>query len=371
MTDSLCRLTQDGFGIHTFMLIKQLKFDEYKYLMTLLTQYRHIPKDKFGTTTSFIVKDNGINGLILRLQDYKSQFKELQIIVNPRCLIDNENKYIDIFSTDRYTAEQVETEFNTALSIVNINYTFQDFSMSRIDLCVNFIFYDNAIVEQYIKIAKKAIIQKDFEIDTFNKNEKNYIEKNKHSVTIHNDKLEFSIYDKLFQMDECGCVDKNADKYDGLMRVEFRLNREIILSAIKQNKLTTNTDIIQYFADSSANYFGAHIKDIFFKGDYAPLSEARKIITDSISFKKTRKRMLSLVNSQYKFNNIDRAYKTLQDEENLTKEKVNVLINNFMDLDLSPTTIPVRDYRATKTILPGIAKLICCFAENYKTGLTL
>ncbi len=193
------KTTQDGFGIHTFMITSQLDYKKYRELKLILQKniWEKQEFDNHSYIKSKFFMEQGYFGISSKLY-LQNGFARLEIIVNPIDLLEERYTHTRIFSK-RFECKNVVKKLNEALSLINMDIS--QFILSRVDLCVNFTM-PSEMVKTYLKLARKSYIRKNMQLKTFSDNESN-----NHSLTIACPSFEIEIYDKEY------AVHKYDDSY--------------------------------------------------------------------------------------------------------------------------------------------------------------
>ncbi len=115
---------------------------------------------------------------------------------------------------------------NEALKLIDM--TIYDFTLSRVDICVNYVMTP-AVVEAYIKLGRKSYLSR-------NVQEKRFEEAidNSHSLTLVCPSFEIEVYDKEYEIANRTREYTLADEYGRVLRFEVRLPRDTIYKYVRQ-----------------------------------------------------------------------------------------------------------------------------------------
>ena len=187
-------ITQDGFSIHTFEMNIQIKYDEYMSIKNTLYNIQHEFPGSIYNKTKNVLASNQFSYYGIYLNLIKSKFlpSYLKIEVNPATLLTGYNAY-QIFQVSEDNIRAVKERINDILSILRTSFSFDNMSVSRIDLCVNIDMENSDIITSYIRLFKKSYIPKGFIRDKFDATFNNYKDKNKHSLHAHNSNIILNI----------------------------------------------------------------------------------------------------------------------------------------------------------------------------------
>lgn len=340
------KTTDDGFGIHTFMLTAPLNYEKYRKLKLILQ--KSVWEKKESQNQSYIKSKlfmtEGYFGISSKLY-MQNGFARIEIIVNPTDLLAERYTQTEIFTSSDFCKRMLK-RLNEALKLIDM--TIYNFTLSRVDLCVNYVM-PPAVVEAYIKLGKKSHL-------TENVQEKRFedISDNRHSLTLICPSFEIEIYDKEYEIANRTREYTLAEDYGRVLRFEVRLPRDTICKCVSRWDVHDLRRTLSYFIDDCQDIMTYCIKRSFWQGDYATLDTAKQII-DLNSFKdKTKELMFDILNSRKP---IEEKFNGLAINYNYSSKQILRMKNKFKKSGICPVTIPIRDSHKCGEFLIGIVNL--------------
>lgn len=338
------KITEDGFGIHTFELtIPSITKDEFERIAN-------------SADKSFSRNDgNNIciypdrRGIRIWLNHTENNFYNIKVIVAPRMLIDESSQPMDILrSSDDF--DRVESLVNHSIAeCLGNGYSIDSFRLSRLDFCVNIMLSENFSAERYVKLLKRSMKYNGCaEIIEFPDEDTNATEKNKHSFRIRTGDMTFTAYDKYFQLEDIG---ESFDKIsEAFLRLEIALNRDLIRS-IEQTYLEkpVNIEIISTLTSCSERFFKEFVKSNFFEGDYYDINAMKFLIASSNIKQKAKATMLEYADVQCRKQSHLSAKKHMSKTLG-SKSKLKKMYDNFDMLKVYPISVSYRDKHGCKPV---------------------
>lgn len=120
------------FSYHTFMVRHQLLPNTEKSNFFQLVSHTKQYKDCGGTRHYYF----NIPGCSFFLRCADSTFPLLEIVINPIRLLGSDS-HTKIFDPSTFSFCHVENKMNELLQSLDFPYQFRDFTLARLDLCVN------------------------------------------------------------------------------------------------------------------------------------------------------------------------------------------------------------------------------------------
>ena len=344
------KITDDGFGVHTFELtIPSITRKEFERISN------NAEKKYACNNGNRICIYSRQKGIRIYLNHTDLNFYNIKVIVALRQLIDCDAEAVSIFSESDdidLLEEMLNDVFETHLGK---EYTVDSFSLSRVDLCVNIMLSETFSAERYVKLIKRSMIYNDnAEIITFPEDVPEASEKNKHSFRINTGCTTFTAYDKYFQLEDIG---ENYEAVsESLLRLELAINRDMLreMKNVLSNDIC-NIEMLGYMAFTSRTWFEEYIKKHFLPGDYYYLSNMKTAIERSMLSTKLKNRMLEY--SDIKWGK--RSFTAVQNEilKQLGSDyKMKKMFNAFKCLDVYPISLAYRDKHGEKAV-PGLYKI--------------
>lgn len=342
---------------HTIYLFRSIDKDEFEIL-----HYALNPRPISSTTFECdILANKGIR-IFLKKASYEKNIKhkdeiksgaeneycmyyEIALNINPERMFDELN-YIDMVNGSDYP--KIKKRFRKIMSVLKevyknasvsrrpfIYHNIENYLVHRIDYCVNLKIED---VKKYMKLIKRADI-----IDGFNQH---LYEKLKGMPTAINSyyfvykNVTINFYDKKAQMENDSYFSiRGVDIEDanGIIRFEVQCNIRKVYSLKNKFRISSHT-LLQMCQDFIAQhiilyYYSKTIGD----GDYYSFKKAKIIIEKNEKYKKkTKVKMIRLLNSVIKNGSVYSARKKWKDGEYEFKK----LIHKLEKIGVNPVTIP-------------------------------
>lgn len=210
------------------------------------------------------------------------------------------------------------------------------FYIQRVDYCVNIDLGNQKHVKEYMRLMKKGAYPYHSERRT------EYSESGKRNVptvdsfTVTSNSFEFSVYDKYIQLK------KEKDKYpeeeiqeaEGMIRIELRVKRSKIRYDGKKGGYKDAQEFLSHAGDIAGKNIPRYIKKAYGNGKFVKLKKAKQVIEDSRYKKKTKEKMIKILDKVSKSN--------LQKVKLLYGKDFSKYMEKFNDLGISPITIEKR-----------------------------
>lgn len=345
------KITEDGFGVHTFELtIKSITRAEFDRIAAIPAQKYY--KD-YGKKIYIYPEQRGIR---VSLNHTEDNIYNIQVVVTPRRLIDESADEIAILRA-MDNLEILKEKINDVLTKhLGADYNIDKFNVSRIDCCVNVMFSEDFSAKRYIKLIRRSMKYNPYAIiQRFPNEDTNAKAKNKHSFRVQTGDVTFTAYDKFFQLDDIGVNYRNIK--GTLLRLELAFNRDLISEIQKVfPEEIDNIDLIGYFAYISEKEFKKYIRKHFCEGDYYSYSNMIDIIEKSGLNRKIRARMLDYAEMQVCKSNMASAQKEALKYFD-TNYKLDKMFDAFKSLGVNPTTLAYRDKHGNKPV-PGLYTIL-------------
>lgn len=372
-------MTSEGFSFHTIEL-KQIYRDsrEHKYKKA----FRHLKRisgndefyelKKYNSGCHFCghFSKHGIR-IYLSGNGDKS-LHTIKAVINPRKLIDPDCSYLGIMQTDEKSLDKMEHRFTEIMRKAGLPEFIDEWSLTRIDLCVNFVFSRRKLPEQMIQLISLGPVPYSYTRDTYTApsqiNPLGEVSLGKHSVKLSNKSVALVAYDKVYQMkeEELPFPSKPDMEKRGILRLELQCSRAWIADQAKEHKCKTTREKLDYFSSHSQEYLCEYVDRLYLHGEYCRYDLLRSKIkaADSIS-KESKKRMLDFAKLLTNCSDFDAAFQILA--ETLTEKQLELLTNHFSALNISP--VPLMDKCKLKAVesLPMILHEMddCSFEKRF------
>ena len=349
------KITEDGFGIHTFELsIPHLRKDELDTIMERITNdpLNKIYEEKHK---SFCVHTQYP---CLRIYlNHKKHMRYIRVIVTANKVLYPEADYLSILN-ENDDIELLGTNLNDMLKdIFGDEYGLESFSLSRIDCCVNVMLSKNFSAERYVKLISRSLDCKRDMIEEFDGDDELSKNRNKHSFRVRTNFGAFTAYDKYFQLE-----DINADfemVSDALLRLELEYDRRHIHNAVNDN--CGNAEILKLYLHNSRKIFKDFISSKFDRGRYYTVKKMREIIENSDLEKCEKKHALKHIEDQCYLDYFCDIVK--KSKKKLKCDAFRNMLENFEYLDMSPISLSYRDKHGDDSV-PSLYELLGFEAED-------
>lgn len=348
------KITADGFGIHTFMLSSRLPYDKFRQLKNLL--YHSISdinkdEDNYYIKSRFF-SDNNFKGLTAKLY-MQHEFARIEIIVNPTDFLEGEYTQSRIFHS-RSACPDVCKKLNKALWLIDMHL--KDFVISRIDLCVNYI-VESDVLKAYLNLCKRSYRSNFVSLTGFDN-----AEADEHSAAFAGNYYSIELYDKEYEICKRNKIPFNRS-YGNVLRIELRLERQLIHNYIQSDHTYNHRKILQYFLANAQDIMLQYAKRCFTSGNYVTLDKARRITRSSDFKEKTIGRMLYVLESKRP---IDSTLAELKQEHQLSDKAISRILAKFEKCGINTTLISVRMARKCGDELPSVPNLLNNIDVNNK-----
>ncbi|MDD3570585.1 MAG: hypothetical protein PHY44_05735 [Lachnospiraceae bacterium] len=353
----MSKLTHEGFSTHTFELKKKIDYLKLRDLKALEYKnskgsYRFYYDEAHRIYISERYKNVGVR--LYFHENGEGPSPHIRLIINPRILI-GDLSYTGIFEKTNENWIKLFLNLDNILNELGSDYSFEHFTVSRIDLCVN-LKANLRDINTTMRLIRKCRIPEVYERVYFSSEEENAKEMNKNSFHVRRDYDEVSIYNKGFQMQQEGLAEYGDVD---ILRFEVQLKRNAIVRFLRQyygSHYISNREILNFFAERIRDIMGYRLKDFFTKGYHLQYSEAQKIIDRNTIFtSKTRQRMKQLIYYSSQCKNLNIAIKYLEDEYSLNKKQIEQLLKNFEKINLSPITLKNNSFVLNQ---PGVLDML-------------
>lgn len=357
-------LEPDGFSIHTFELSKKLSTTEYYDIKDQL--YRQLEqsggkpwvyKDGYGNHICVLYTGYGINSI--RLEHNRSADTYfLRMVVNPRKLIDPKSSYIGILPPEEASIKALRKAFAKLFKDTVFENDINAYQLTRADLCTNIRCDNRKLFRELVRVLRKLPTPPKYERKLYkHKDKKKTNRYNKHYLRFVCGTHELVIYDKTYQMRECGLVVSYEKLPESVLRFEVHCEREY-LRKVEKNSGQTDTDkllrqLIQESEDRMIDHFSRCFSDV----KYVQFGEIERIVMQSAFKKENKDSMLELASRLQRAQSVDKALSKMEKEGCDTAG----LLERFNKLGISP--IPLWKNFCAKE-LPGPAALLKAVSDG-------
>lgn len=357
------RLLSEGFSFHTFelKLIFRAGDTAFQKIMRLLEQ---MSKDKEFYELSSYGEGRFFCGHFFAhgIRIYLSQLDKwdiVKLVINPRKLIDPKSHYLGIMLCDSHSFDLMEKEFATIMEKIGLPTNMNDWTLTRIDLCVNLVFDRKKLPCQIIELIRRGP-----DTNGFHKEDwvtyysmKSIDEKatlKKHSVKFENQSVAFVAYDKCYQMKLENLPLPKEMSPRGILRLELRCKKDWINKQAAKHGYKKTLEKIRFLAENSQHYLSAYARRLLPTGEYCQPKAIKEKIKNAINIrKKTKKRMEKFINVLDSSNvNFEKAIRKMGTD--LSDKTLRAMSDSFAALGICPVPLSTKCKLKSITSIPSV-----------------
>ena len=359
-------VTSDGFSYHTVELKYHPEKTDYHSLLAKCYKSSE-GKSRCGDGTIYALKKYQkdaethcctlLSGHGILIYFTKSVHGyTIKAVVNPRRVLDVESDYLGIMKPDQISFGQFQDRFTALMRKYGFPEFLDDWTLSRVDLCVNLVFDKKKSASEVLRLAKKSLFKRPMEMETFSDPDMN-----RHSLRLKNGSRALTVYDKLFQMEAEGLKRAKGKKYQGVLRVELQLKHRALKEVCQKTGLWEPSELLQFLGENSQKMILKAVQDVFPDGSHWKPKEAIKRIRSSHYQKHTKEQLIWLVKRlRYAFTE-NTLIKNAKTEAGLSVRTVNKRLDQLKKLGIHP--IPLRsDFYLDR--LPSLPDLLSTVDED-------
>lgn len=357
-------LEPDGFSIHTFELSRKLKPTEYYAMKDQLYRQQEqsdgkpwIHKDSYGNHICQLYTDYGINSIKLEPNRLADTYY-LRMVVNPRKLIDPKSSYIGILSPEKSSIKKLKRAFVELLQDTVFENDINAYQLTRVDLCTNIRCDNRKLFRELVRVLRKLPTPPKYERKFYKHEDKKKANRyNKHYLRFVCKTHELVIYDKTYQMQECGLVVSYEKLPESVLRFEVHCKREY-LRKVEKNSGQTDTDMLLWqLMQESEERIIKHFSRCFSDVRFVQMEEIERMIEQSAFKKANKDSMLELASRLQRMQSVDKALDKMEKAGYDTSD----LLERFDKLGISP--IPLWKNFCAKE-LPGPVTLLRAVSDG-------
>lgn len=358
MKNGIFKLTDDGYGIHTFeMKILHLTHEECSTLNDRL--FANGAMHDIDSKNTIIARTEKNTGIRIKL--YKREIPYLEVIVNPWALL-NRNSPLRITNSMTLDDERLRARLNEVLCYyLGEEYGLERFHLTRIDCSVTFMLSDPALTIKYIDLIKRSLKKgngKKIVRDRNANSDEERREQEIHSFQVAFRGEKFVAYDKLY---EIKLRDPHYYNDSGLLRIELAYNNIKINEISKAAGIDDIIGQVRFFCDNAETLMRKFIRYRFAYGDYFSYEAARQITESSGLRSKSIDKILEHLLNSYDYDDYN-GYIRESKLSFKSEMKYRVIMDNLRCLRINPVLIPRWD-KATAW-LPGMYSLFGLIDEE-------
>ena len=364
---SYVSLTSEGFSFHTLELHycpKAHEFTEIKKYIKWKSkdcgkEYYRLDKYESDCVYSALLQDQGIR-IYMTKADKNNIVK---LVINPRRLLDENAGYIGIFHISSKSFEEFYDKFTEAMRVAKLPEAFDDWKLTRLDLCVN-LQSDRkklpmALIYLLSRAATPAGYEKNHFIEDLRAGGNGKRDGWAHRLELSNDSVSFVAYDKIFQAKKENLIVESKYQDKGILRIELQLYKRWLDKYAKKEGIHSTSALLEILADNSKALICKYAGRLFPGGVHYHMGELKDNIKDALKIKdKTRKKMLELVKALDDTISFDKAWDRVS--ESWTKKQRKNVLAAFKKLGINP--IPLHYKKLER--LPSVVEILSSLDEE-------
>lgn len=357
------RLLIEGFSFHTLELKLIFRAGDATF-QRIMRHLEQMSSDKEFYELSIYGEGRFFCGHFFEhgIRIYLSRLDErdvIKLVINPRKLIDPKAHYLGIMLCDDRSFDRMEKKFAAIMEKIGLPTNMDDWTLTRMDLCVNLIFDRKKLPCQIIELIRRGPVIKGFhKEDWVTYYSAKPIGENaalkKHSVKFENQSMAFVAYDKCYQMKQEDLPLPKEMRPRGILRLELQCKKDWIKKEAVKHGYTKTTEKIRFLAQNSRHYLRTYARKLLPAGEYCQPKVIKEKIKNAKNIrKKTKKRMEKFVNSLDNSNvSFEKAVRKMGTD--LSVKKVRTLLESFSALGICPVPLTSKCKLKTITSIPSI-----------------
>lgn len=288
----------------------------------------------------------------------------VKAVINPRKLIDPSSSYLGIMPSDEKSFDHFYERFTDVMRLLHLPEFIDDWSLSRVDLCVNVLCGKNKLAHELNHAIHKGRTPAKYTRIPYTDEyltSKQLKEKSAHYLRYQTDSISLVIYDKQYQMTEENLILDYEKLPNGILRIELQCKKAYLRKFQKQHHLHSNSELLRTLAQHSANLICRHVNKAIPAGTHFKYQALCQQIESIQTHNKTRRKMLYLVGQARACRTLDQALAKTAKKFDLNKKEQERLLEQFARFGLSP--IPLRQ-RYFRDSLPSLSTILQVLAEE-------
>ena len=331
-------------GVDTFSLYHQLSPTQVYCMVKRIKgcdKFQEKKSDYFSGGGEFVCRQFADQGVTVRIIEQKTNVWGLYIIVHPSLALGETNKAL-LYQPKKKTYTKLMNKVYTIMQELDCQYDVRKMKLYRVDITADLFMDCQEVIDAYIHILKKSMVQSRFHVEKFKKEGKkanDYKSANAHSYKQSCKSSAIFAYDKIAQLK---MVKRTPQRLIGknVLRIEIQNRRRALKRWVGEDNMDDNWAIIRKLATSARTiinwYFKKMRQDI---GSYYRYDDAVKIVCENTK-KKRMAQMVFLLRKTSDCGNLNAAVDALKSEYNLNSGKISRIFKAFKKLNVSPITLP-------------------------------
>lgn len=335
----LLTLEPDKFSIHTFELSMQLPFAEWNSIKKKLDKNHLIYEDENikGLFHVNAYREHGIR-ITLICYEHTSGYKDyvINLIVNPRKLIDPKSSYIGILPPKNKSVDSLKSKFFDLFEGSVFENDIDSYMLKRVDLCTNVRCDNKKIFREIVRVIRKLPTPPKYNRKLSTKEDKKQRNKiNKHTLRFSCGTHTLVIYDKTFQISDQGIKTDYETLPEGVLRFEVQYKRKMIRDLENETDTSKPSKLLWKLIQESENRMIKHFSQCIADVSFCQLEEILRRIDNSHYKPEDKDAMRKLAKMMQRKQNVDAA---LDEMEDLGYE-TNRVLSRFTKLSISPVPL--------------------------------
>lgn len=357
----------EGFSIHTFEIRKLLTGWEYRKIKTFLydeakSTYKESDLPDYECHVCTAYHKQGIHKIRL-IHSGGESFCErygMEMIVNPRKLLDPKASYLGIFEPAEENVKKLIKSFGKLFKGTMIPNELNVYKVSRIDLCVNVHCDTGKIFRELVRVLRKLPTphkyKRVYKKHGGKKENKLY---NKHYIRFHCGTHDLVIYDKTYQLQH-NHLNVGFEKLPkGVLRIEMCCLRPYLKKIEKKQELEKGGEVLWYMMQNSEQMLIKKVCACFPHWKYYQKTELEERIKNSRCPENQKGWMLRLVEQMQRRQTFESAFQSMD----LTDKEGRTLLERFERLGISP--VPLRE-KFCANVLLDLGELLQQIASEHE-----
>ena len=301
----------------------------------------------------------------------------IKAIVNPRKVLDPGCSYLGIAPTDEESLDQFQDEFTTLMRQHDLPEFLDDWTLTRLDPCVNLQMNKKKSAREFCRLLQKDLLPPKLEQvffydpDADKETQKKQKDADRHSICLENDSYSIVVYDKLYQAEAEGLIEKETwlELPDSILRLELRCFRPYLKKLAKKEGLGSTSEQLYWMAQNSRELILEKVSQVFSGGTHYKPDIAKKIIGDSNYQETTCEQLQWLINRTRHPFTLRQLEKGMKEKFKLTSRTVAQRIEQLELLGIN--LVPLRQdfYLEQLPSLPMILELLEDDSTSFKLTL--
>lgn len=343
----------EGFSIHTFEISRSLTEWEYRKIKGFLydeikSTYKEVDLSDYKCHVCTGYHKQGIHKIRMIHSGGKSfcDRYRMEMIVNPRKLLDPKASYLGIFEPSEENVKKLTKNFRKLFKGTLIPDELDAYKVARIDLCVNIHCDTGKIFHELVRVIRKLPTPRKYQrVYKKHGGKKENSLYNRHYIKFHCGTHDLVIYDKTYQMEKNNLNVSYEKLPKGVLRIEMCCFRPYLKKIEKKQELEKGDEVLWYMTQNSEQMLIKTVCACFPHWKYYQKSELEERIKNSRCPEGQKAWMLRLVEQMRRKQTFESAFQSI----GLTDKEGRTLLERFERLGISP--VPLREKFCANVLL--------------------